>query len=528
MPSIRYLGNVNKHRPVRVDIYARAHAGNEMRFSNSPAYSIASHMKQHILSLGKDSIIYGVGSVITRFTGLITLPLFTAYLTPEEYGVITMLALLTMVAQPVFSLGLSAAMGPSYFEGDCLKNKSKAVWTAFAINILSSVVLLTIAWFFPVTVGELVRLPSDYSVLVCLSLTGCAMTIVATSFIQRVQFERQATIYVAATLASTLCAILVCIFTVVFLGWGVKGMVVGQLAGNAVTLITFFLIGIKATKPSISLNIGKELLRQGSLLIPGFAFLFILMHGNKYILEQQAGLDAVGIYSIGFNLGMAISIVTSGIASAWYPFFMTYQMRQSEARQIFGRIFTYYTFGVGLLTLFFFIFSRPLVMVLASDNFLQASSVIGLVASANYFMGMYSLFLPGMYYRNEIGAQSLIQGGAVIFSLPITYYLVKYFGVLGAGFSVAFGHLLVACFTYAWNFYRREIYIQIDYEWRRLSIFLLIFFIVAFVYLNFYFESLLDSFVFSCSGAIFLIFITIQLLKHSEAVSLPYFKHLKL
>ena len=45
-------------------------------------------MKQQILSLGKDSLIYGVGSVIIRFTGLLLLPLFTAYLSPEEFGVL--------------------------------------------------------------------------------------------------------------------------------------------------------------------------------------------------------------------------------------------------------------------------------------------------------------------------------------------------------------------------------------------------------------------------------------------------------
>lgn len=79
-------------------------------------------MKQQILNLGKDSLIYGVGSVVTRFIGLLTLPIFTAYLTPEEYGVLAMLGLLTMVAQPVFSLGLAAAMGPSYFRSDCPLN----------------------------------------------------------------------------------------------------------------------------------------------------------------------------------------------------------------------------------------------------------------------------------------------------------------------------------------------------------------------------------------------------------------------
>lgn len=485
-------------------------------------------MKQQILSLGKDSVIYGIGSVVTRFIGLITLPLFTAYLTPEEYGVLAMLGLLTMVAQPVFSLGLTAAMGPSYFRSDCPVNKSKAVWTVFALNTVSATVLITIAWLFPEQLGRLVRLPAEYSPLVSLTLTGCALTVIVTSFTQRVQFERQAKLYVAATLATALAAIMISIVTVVYFGWGVEGMVIGQLAGNAATFVAFYLIGIKQTKPSISLMMTKELLRQGFPLIPSFGFLFILMHGNKYILEQQAGLDAVGIYSVGFNLGMAISIVTGGIATAWYPFFMTYEARQAEARVLFGRIFTCYTFGVGFLTLLFFIFAKPLVMILTDGNFNGAYVVVGLVASANYFMGMYSLFLPGMYYKKEIGVQSVIQGCTVLISAPLTYLLIVEFGTLGAGLSVALGHLMVAGLTHYWNIYKSESYVSIEYEWKRVAVFLLIFSCTAVFFLIFDIESLRANIIYSCAGLLGVAFILIQLLSDHEIKFLPLLKSFKL
>ena len=75
-------------------------------------------MNSALLNLSKNSVIYGVGSVITRFVGLIMLPLFTSYLSPTEFGILAMLALLTMVVHPVFSLGLTVAMGASYFENN--------------------------------------------------------------------------------------------------------------------------------------------------------------------------------------------------------------------------------------------------------------------------------------------------------------------------------------------------------------------------------------------------------------------------
>lgn len=440
-------------------------------------------MKKEIFNLGKDSMIYGVGSVVTRFIGLFTLPIFTSYLSPEEYGVLAMLALLTMVAHPVFSLGLSAAMGPSYFEGNNPQAKSTAVWTVFIINAYSSSILLVTAWLFPEFLGKMIRLPSEYALLVSLSLTGCAFSILTTSFIQRVQFEKQARLYVMVTLATAITAIIVSLITVVFLGWGAKGMVAGQLSGNAINFFAFLMMGLKATKLSFRASMAKELLRMGLPLVPGFAFLFILMHANKYILEWQVGLGAVGVYSIGFNLGMVIRIVTGGIATAWYPFFMSYVDRQADVKVIFGRIFTYYVFGVGFLCFMFFVAAKPAVHLLTQESYHGAYMIVGLVALANFIQTLFNLFLPGLYFKKEIQYISLIQGFAALFSLPINYYLIVYLGVLGAGAGVVIGNLLMVVFMYGWNNYNKLRYPVIAYEWRRVFSFVLFSLVLVVSYL---------------------------------------------
>ena len=103
-------------------------------------------MKSAILNLGKDTVIYGLGTAINRFVGLLMLPLFTSYLNPEEYGILAMLALLNLVIQPVFSLGMSVAMGASYFEQMTLRNHSTVLWTVATINFISAAFLILIAF----------------------------------------------------------------------------------------------------------------------------------------------------------------------------------------------------------------------------------------------------------------------------------------------------------------------------------------------------------------------------------------------
>jgi O-antigen/teichoic acid export membrane protein len=439
-------------------------------------------MKTEIFQLGKDSIVYGAGSVITRFIGLFTLPLFTAYLIPEEYGVLAMLALLNMIVQPVFSLGLTAAMGPSYFEKEDQDNKSKVVWTVFAINLISAFLLVSLSWNFPIFLGELVRLPTNYSYLVSISLTGNALLILASSFMQQAQFEKQSGLYVLITVVTTFSAILVTIYTVIFLELGVEGMIYGQFAGNAITLLIFFFNSLKSTNPRISGRMMNELLRLGLPLIPSFAFLFILMHSNKYFLEWHSGLDAVGIYSIGFNLGMVISIVTGGIVTAWYPFFMSYLNKQQEARVVFGQILSYYFMIIGSLCTAFFIFAKPAVQFLTNEKFYEASTVIGFVALGNFCLTLFNFFLPSLYYEKKVQYLSLIQGFAALLSIPISYILIKQYSILGAALVVFINHFLMATLLFFWNKVFFNTRFLVIYEWGRILLITTLFTVIVLTY----------------------------------------------
>jgi O-antigen/teichoic acid export membrane protein len=463
-------------------------------------------MKKELLSLGNDILIYGIGSVLLRFIGVFTLPLFTSYLSPEEYGVLAMLTLLAMVVQPIFGLGLSAAIGPSYFESTDLEGKSKVVWSSFLISLVSVMVLLLSSWFFSASIGRIILLPGAYIPLISLSLFGCGFTILATPFIQRVQFEKKVSFYITITIVSTLCSILVSVYLVVYRLQGLKGMLWGQLAGNFITCIVFMLEALKRTKLKICVQSIKTLLRLGLPLVPAFALVFVLMHSNKYILKLLSGLDAVGIYSIGFSLGSTISLVTNGVSSAWYPFFMGFINRQEEVNSLFGRVTSYYVVGGGYLCLLFVLFAKPVVLLLSQSSFHEAHVVVGAVAVANFAQTLFYFFLPGVYFRKEIKFVAVVQGIAVILSMPLNYFLIRYFSVLGAGIGLALSNLMMAALMYLWNLWNQDRYININYEFKRIGLFFLMISIIVLVYFMLpstvvMFE-FIKSIVFSCLGII--------------------------
>ncbi len=427
-------------------------------------------MKEAILGLGKDTLIYGIGSMVSRFISLLLLPLFTAYLAPADYGIMAMLALLAMVAQPVFGLGMGAAMGPAYFQGNDPNRKSATVWTAFLLLLASSCVLLVLAWAVPAPLSRLVTRTDEHSLLVSLTLTGTVFGILATPFTMRMQFDRKTREFVRITLLGALLSTALSVVAVAHMGWGVKGMIAAQAVGQALNFLMFLAAGARGTAIAYAKPIGAELLRLGIPLVPGFAFIFILLQGNRYILQWLEGLDQVGIYSIGFNIGMVMTIVVGGVTQAWYPFFMSYIDKPEDARRTFGVITYYYVIIVGGITVLFFILAHPMILLLTKPPFHQAYLVVGFSAMSQFLVGLFSLLAPGMYFQKEVRFVSLWQGISAMVSLPLGFIMVTHWGLFGAGLALTVSSTFLPLSQWLWNQHRKRDYVAIDYPWRRLAI----------------------------------------------------------
>src|SRR3989339_44992 len=90
-------------------------------------YSFQPMLRQHLKRLIKGSLIYGVGGFFTKFISILILPLFTFYLTPKDYGVMSMLNFLVIFLSTLFSFGLGTAIGICYFDQKDEKHKNQKI-----------------------------------------------------------------------------------------------------------------------------------------------------------------------------------------------------------------------------------------------------------------------------------------------------------------------------------------------------------------------------------------------------------------
>jgi len=477
-------------------------------------------MREQLTRLARGAAIYGIGGVLSRVISLLLLPLFTAYLAPVDYGVIAMLGLLGFLLVPVFTLGLGTSMGLSYFElsgeGD---RKSATIWTAFTILLASSIVMVLIGTLFSGEISVLLFRSDAYAGLVVLSILATAAGILSLPFTLALQLEERAALFVTLSTVSSLASILLTFLMVVVLRAGVRGYVLAGL-WSQVLIFLAFLAPSAVRKIRWDGKVARDLLRHGYPMIPAFAGIFVLQQGNRYILEHFRGLGELGLYTVGHNIGFAMTLLVNAFSGAWSPYFLSFTGREEEARELFGRIGTYYVFGLGAVSLLFYMFAKPVVLILTKPLFHASWSVVGLTASACFFNGAFSLFLPPVYFAKEVRSITMVQIVAAIVSIGLALLLIPPFGIVGAGITLAGGALAMAALMQAWNAWNRGRYLAVAYEWGRIRRFAAAYVVLAVAYSLRRELSVPAEIALSAAGAAVLLGVVYSLLRETERKAL--------
>ena len=114
--------------------------------------------------LAKNTIILTVGKICTQFVSFLLLPLYTALLLPEEYGVVDLFNTYIMLLVPVFNWQFES--GLFRFMLDCRNDKTsqkKIFSTVLLSNVVQSIIYSA---FFVVAQGYI---SSEYKIFLLFS-----------------------------------------------------------------------------------------------------------------------------------------------------------------------------------------------------------------------------------------------------------------------------------------------------------------------------------------------------------------------
>jgi O-antigen/teichoic acid export membrane protein len=390
-------------------------------------------MKKKLLksSLLKSAGIYTMTSVINAAIPFFLLPILTRYLSPADYGIVSMFGVLVSFVAPFTGLSLHGAIARMYYEKE--KVDIKEYITNSIYILISSTILVSIVFFlFSSIIARIFSVPSQLLwIVVVVSFSQFITRIVLTLW----QVQVKPIQYGIYQISQTALNMILSIILVVFVGLTWKGRVYAQL----ITLIIFVLIGfivlLKNNWLKFRINIAyiKHALGFGVPLIPHALSGVIMTMTDRIFITNMVGIETTGVYTVGYQIGMIINLLAISFNQAYVPWLYSKLKENIEEMKFKIVKLTYGYFAAILLLAIGLSLGAPLFLrFFVGKEFNQSSIYVTWIALGYAFNGMYLMIVNYIFYEQKNSILAMVTFATATFNVILNYFFIKEFGAIGA------------------------------------------------------------------------------------------------
>lgn len=392
-------------------------------------------------SLLRQSAVYGVSGTLPRIASIILVPVLTRWLTPSQYGTLTVCTIIGGLAAAFMMVGLDTALPRFYLmpeeeEGD----RESAVFTIVTSAIVSGLVVFAVLQLagplvFPWLMSADAFPFYPYVTLVLVS----AVAGLPVALLQRLNFARQRPgTYAAIQLYQTVLSTGLVLVFVVVAGWGV----IGSLGGTAVAALTTVPLAVVMLARHMRRPFSRRVMRRAFLfglpLIPHFLFGWALNFSDRLILERYVSLPVVGVYSVGYSLAMTLMLVTMSLNQAMTP--MYYKLAEARDFPPVVRITSAMMVASGAAAVTLTLFSAEVVALFAGDDFQGAVRYMPILVGGFFLQAVYFDLSTPIFFRMRTRIVPILSGSAAAANVTLNLLLIPHYGPMVAAWTTVLAY----------------------------------------------------------------------------------------
>ncbi len=413
-----------------------------------------SGIRKDLRSLAGKSIVYGAGSVLLRGLTFLLLPVYTRYLAPADYGVVTVTATLIAILGVFFPLGLHGALGRFYYSTDSPEERRArggTIWLATLLVAAAMAVVLDRAGA-PLLGQLLPQVPFDPYLRIAIWTAFFAVFGLVPLVLLQVQ-ERPGP-YIAASLGAALATTGFILVLVVGFRQGALGYLLGGLAGAVVAAVWYTGIAVRNVRVTIRAAVLWPALAYSLPLVPHALAGWVLELSDRAILSRFVPLAQVGIYSLGYQVGTALGLVVVAFNNAWVPYlFKTLAANGQDQDRRLARLAGYFVMVLCFSALGFALMVEPMLRLVVAPAYLPAAAIAPWVIGANVLYGLYVIPIGLLFWKDETRRIPLVTLAAAAVNVGLNLWLVPRYGIAAAAWSTLAAYAVMC--AAAWSFAHR-------------------------------------------------------------------------
>ena len=429
------------------------------------------------MTLGRQTIIYGLGGAAIQLIGLLTVPIFTRVFKSSQYGVLETPLAAYSALLVLADLGLTSSAQRSYYDYDAGHEAQRraALSTGLSVSVTLALGWAALAIVFAGGISSWQFGTARYAGLIRLAAATVPVTILAGFLRETVRLKLRAWWYTASVISGAVGGTAFAVVKVLAFHGGISSLIYGTLVGNVLTAVVAFAAIRNELFGRFSLPELRRMFLYGIPLIPTAIALWGVSLIDRSLLIKLGGAPlkgaaamhkaqaATGQYAIANRYGSLMFFCITAFVLAYGPFQLALWQEDAELEKaVRSRMLTYLTVALVGVALLLSLFAREITTIIA-PRYTQAYEAVGVLTMSSAVFGVSNLVLFGIGITRRTGYIALYTAVALVINIGLNLLLIPSWGMMGSAFATLVAYVVLAAFYY----HRSQILYPTQYELRK-------------------------------------------------------------
>ena len=387
-------------------------------------------------TLAKDTVIFAIGSLGSKLILFFLVPLYTNFLTREEYGISELVTTFVQLLVPFAAASINLALIRFGMKKD--RRGADVLKVSCVVLLLS---LLVTFIFIPFLYLYKPIGPWKWYLIALIILTNFSE--VFKNYLKVLNRNRS---FAVISILNTLVLALTNILLLTMFNLGIQGYLLANISALAFTTVVSFFVAripqeLKAGKFDKALL--KEMLIYSFPLIFSTVSWWVVHSSDKIMIEWLIGASALGVYTAASKIPSLINVITGIFNQAW-GLSSIREIESDKNAGFFTSVFNLFTTFLFGACIFLTSIIKPFMNVYVGSEFREAWQFTPLLLSAAVFYSI-SAFLGSIYAalqktKNDMFTSIL----CAVINVAVNYFGIRALGVWGAVIGTISAYLVIA------------------------------------------------------------------------------------
>ncbi|MCB0731570.1 MAG: oligosaccharide flippase family protein [Ignavibacteriae bacterium] len=391
-----------------------------------------------IKSFSKNTLFYAIGIIAIRFTTFLLIPLYTEFLSKEEYGLLATLLFTTEIIITINDVGIRSAIMRFFAEYNKINKLAELIGSSVFVNIIVGVIIILISLLISESyLSNLFQVNITENVILLTILVGVSRTL-SLNILSYFRAKNLGSAYMLTSIVSSSILVFTTWISLQMFNMGINGVLYAQIFSFGIAWIFVLIWIFKKDGLKIDTNTSKMLFKFGYPLILATSGTMLVTTTGNYFLGAFRNLEEVAVLAIAYKVGtVGIMVLIAPFQLAYEPYVFN-NKDNPDLNKIISKIITYIVLLYLLVSIAILFAFKYLFEIIGNGDYTDAYYYVFLLIPALGFTAINYIGQSLIHLKNKTKTTGLISFAVTILSIVISYFATNLYGIYGTILGINF------------------------------------------------------------------------------------------